>query len=449
MNNRRAIPSVDHLLHRPEIEGLVPDFGYPLVLMSLREALEAIRMDNETLSEDSIFRKTAAILMKRIQPTLRPVINATGVILHTNLGRAILSRDAIDAMNAVAAGYSTLEFDLETGTRGSRSLHTSEVLKEITGAEDSMIVNNNASAVLLCLSALAKRRSVVISRSQLIEIGGGFRVPEVMKQSGAKLIEIGTTNRVHLSDYEEALKSGARVVMRAHSSNFKMIGFTEQPHLAEIVQLAHQYGAILIDDLGSGALVDTSKYGISHEPMVQESILAGVDLVCFSGDKLVGGPQAGIIAGRCDLIEKLRKHSLARALRADKVCLAGLSATLLHYLKGETEMKIPTWRMIAMPIAEIHERALFWKSTLGMGEVVEDRSTIGGGSLPEETLATYVFVLQGKRAPRLMRTLRRCDPPVIARVQKDQVMFDPRTIPPEKDREFLDLLKKALEGANL
>ena len=244
-------------------------------------------------------------------------------------------------MDAVSRGYSNLEYDLEKGARGSRLIHAESILQKLTGAESAIIVNNNASAVLLVLSALANQKRVIISRSQLVEIGGGFRIPDVMKQSGAKLVEVGTTNKIHLRDYEEALQDKGALVMRAHPSNFKIVGFTEEPELKDIVDLAHKAGTFVVDDLGSGALFDTAKYGLAHEPTVQESLAAGVDVVCFSGDKLLGGPQAGIIVGRKDLIDKIKKHPLARAVRADKTCLAGVTATLLHYLKDEAEREDP------------------------------------------------------------------------------------------------------------
>ena len=305
---------------------LIAHYGRPLTLDALRSTLDEVRtrlkLDPEAVASenDLILSQAESRLSVWTGPTLQPVINATGVILHTNLGRAPLSKATIEAMNQVSSGYSNLEFDLETGKRGSRLIHAEDVLKKLLGVEAAVVVNNNASAVLLVLSALASRKRVIIARSQLVEIGGGFRVPDVMKQSGAKLVEVGTTNKVRLSDYEEALQESSGLVMRAHRSNFKMIGFTEEPALKEIVDVTHKADAIVLDDLGSGALLDTAKYGLAHEPTVQESLHAGVDVVCFSGDKLLGGPQAGIIVGKADLIAKIKKHPLARAMRADKTC---------------------------------------------------------------------------------------------------------------------------------
>jgi L-seryl-tRNA(Ser) seleniumtransferase len=375
--------------------------------------------------------------------TLRPVINATGVILHTNLGRAPLSKSAITAMKEAAENYSTLEYDLAKGQRGSRLVHAESILQRLTGAEAALVVNNNASAVLLVLSALASKKRVVISRTQLVEIGGGFRVPDVMKQSGAKLVEVGATNKVRLSDYKEALEEPAALVLRAHRSNFKIVGFTEEPELREIADVADQANVPVLDDLGSGALLDTAKYGLAHEPTVQESLAAGVDLVCFSGDKLLGGPQAGIIVGRKHLIDKIKKHPLARAVRADKICLAGIAATLLHYLKDEAEREIPVWRMMSLTEGQIKVRAVAWQDALGQGDVIASQSAIGGGSLPEECLSTYVLALRVKSPDTFLKKLRECHPPIIARVENDTILFDPRTV--LNDEIFLSNLKSLLQ----
>ncbi len=344
-------------------------------------------------------------------PTLFPVINASGVILHTNLGRAPLSSAAAQSVLAIAQGYSNLEFDLETGRRGSRLAHAREQLNQLTGAEDAMVVNNNAAAVLLILSALANKKRVIISRTQLIEVGGGFRIPDVMRQSGAKLVEIGTTNRVHLSDYEVALAEQTALVIHAHHSNFKMTGFTDEPDIADIADLAHKSGVIFADDLGSGALLATERFGLVHEPTVQESIIAGADLVCFSGDKLLGGPQAGIIVGKSGLIEKVKKHPLARAVRIDKLSLAALSATLQHYLRDEAECEIPIWRMISTSPKNLKSRAKLWAANLGQGEVVASESTVGGGSLPGESMPTWVLALTVKGPELIFEKIENGAPP--------------------------------------
>jgi L-seryl-tRNA(Ser) seleniumtransferase len=292
--------------------------------------------------------------------------------------------------------------------------------------------------VLLVLSALAKRRRVVISRTQLVEIGGGFRIPDVMTQSGAHLYEVGTTNRVHPEDYAEAIISASpALVLHAHRSNFRISGFTSEPALQQLAEISHQAGIPLVDDLGSGAFLDTSQYGLEHEPTVYDSLSAGSDLVCFSGDKLLGGPQAGIIVGRLDLIARLKKHPLARAIRADKLCLAALSATLLHYLKNEVIQEIPIWRMIAASPDDLQMRAHHWMQELGFGEVIASISTVGGGTLPEETLPTQVLALSVSSPNRFMKQLRDSQPPVIARLDENKVLFDPRTVLPEQDDDLL------------
>jgi L-seryl-tRNA(Ser) seleniumtransferase len=305
-------------------------------------------------------------------------------------------------------------------------------------------VNNNAGALLLALIALARRRRVIISRTQLVEIGGGFRIPDVMNQSGAKLVEVGATNRVHLRDYEEALEAPAALVVRAHHSNFRIIGFTSEPPVVEIAALAHQKGVPLLDDLGSGVLLDTARFGLAHEPTVQESLAAGADLVCFSGDKLLGGPQAGIVVGRADLVTRMKKHPLARALRADKLCLAGLSATLLHYLKDEAEREIPIWRMMAAAPADLAARAQQWAAVVGAGLVLPGLSTVGGGSLPEETLPTFLLALDVARPNAFLDRLRASSPPVIARVENNRVVLDPRSVLPEEEAALLGVVGQTL-----
>ncbi|HEX9091825.1 MAG TPA: L-seryl-tRNA(Sec) selenium transferase, partial [Anaerolineales bacterium] len=395
---------------------------------------------------DELLHSAHDLLNKWISPSLLPVINATGVILHTNLGRAPLSQSAIQALQDVSAGYSNLEFDLPSGKRGARLVHAESLLTHLTQAEAALIVNNNAAAVLLVLSALAKRRAVVISRTQLVEIGGGFRIPEVMQQSGARLYEVGTTNRVHSSDYQTAIEEASpALILHAHRSNFRLSGFTSEPELGELAQIAHQAGILLVDDLGSGALLNTDRFGLGHEPMVSESLVSGADLVCFSGDKLLGGPQAGIIIGKADLVVKLKKHPLARAIRADKLCLAALSATLLHYLKDEATSQIPIWRMIAQTADSLRTRANEWMEAIGAGEVIPALSTVGGGSLPDETLPTFVMALPARSPDSLLERLRRCQPPVIARLEEDKVVLDPRTVLPEQEGDLLSAIRSSLD----
>jgi len=429
---------------------LIETYGRPLTLQALRGSLDDVRArfrlhpELALPSTEEILFRARSRLSVWTQPTLIPVINATGVIVHTNLGRAPLSKATIAAMQVAAQGYSNLEYDLDKGKRGSRLIHAESVLQKLTGAEAAVVVNNNASAVMLTLAALSNRKRAIIARSQLVEIGGGFRVPDVMKQSGAKLVEVGTTNRVHLADYEEALSEPTGVVMRAHRSNFKIIGFTEEPDLKDIVDVAHKADVPVVDDLGSGSFLDTAKYGLAHEPTVQESLDAGVDVVCFSGDKLLGGPQGGIIVGRKDLIARIKKHPLARAVRADKVALAGITATLLHYLKDEAEREIPIWQMISMTRRQVKAQAEAWQDALGQGEVIESESTVGGGSLPGESMKTWVLALNVKSPDKFMAKLRKSDPPLIARTENDRVLLDPRTVLPEQDETLISILKSQL-----
>jgi L-seryl-tRNA(Ser) seleniumtransferase len=446
MNSLRDLPSIEQLLQ--SATHLIEPYGRSLTLDALRRTLDEIRerfkADQQTVlpTTDLILTQAEASLSAWTASSLFPVINATGVILHTNLGRAPLSKATLQAMNAVALDYSNLEYDLTKGKRGSRLIHAESVLQKLTGVEAALVVNNNASAVLLVLSALANRKRVVIARSQLVEIGGGFRVPDVMKQSGAKLVEVGTTNKVRLSDYKDAFEEKTAVVMRAHRSNFKIVGFTEEPELKQIAEAAHMNNVIVVDDLGSGALVDTARYGLAHEPTVQESLAAGVDIVCFSGDKLLGGPQAGIIIGRKDLLDKIKKHPLARAVRADKTCLAGVTATLIHYLKDEAEREIPILKMMSLTPEQVKGRVESWRDALGQGEVVESESTVGGGSLPEESMPTFVLALDVKSPDKFLKRLRDANPPVIARTENDKVLFDPRTV--FDDGALLRVLKMAL-----
>lgn len=443
----RSLPSVDRLL---QVGGpLIANYGRPLTLKALRVVLDEIRADVDAgvgvSPQEQILSCAESHLVEWTKPTLQPVVNATGVVLHTNLGRAPLSKAAILAMHEISQGYSNLEFDLETGKRGSRLIHVEPVLQNLTGAQAGLVVNNCASAVLLVLTALANRKPVIIPRSQLVEIGGGFRIPDVMKQSGAKLVEIGTTNKVRISDFEEALAavppSSAALVMRAHRSNFKIIGFTDEPELKTIIEITHKHAAVFVDDLGSGALIDTARFGMEHEPTIQESLAAGADVVMFSGDKLLGGPQAGIIVGKLELITKIKRHPLARAVRADKTCLAGLTATLLHYLKDEAEREIPVWRMISMPLDQVKSRAETWQREIGCGDVVASESTVGGGSLPGESFPTWVLSLPVKSPDKFLARLRKYTPAVIARTKNDRILFDPRTVLPEQNDVILACLK--------
>jgi len=455
----RDLPSVDRLL--AQSDELVRAYGRPLTTQAYRDVLEAARAQlrgqangGAAPTPQDLVAQARARLAHLTTSSLRPVINATGVIIHTNLGRSPLSAAALAEVAAAARGYSNLEYDLDGGERGSRHTHVEGLLTQLTGAEAALVVNNNAAALLLMLAALAHDQGVVIARSQLVEIGGGFRVPDVMKQSGARLVEVGTTNRVNLEDYRQALDpngDAATFVLHAHRSNFQLIGFVSEPGLAELAGL----GRPLLDDLGSGTLLDTAAFGLAHEPMVQESLAAGAALACFSGDKLLGGPQAGIVAGRRELVDKLKRHPLARAVRADKLCLAALSATLQHYLRDEAVREIPVWRMIAAPLEALEERAQSWaaqlRSVTQLGgsmaaSVVDGESTVGGGSLPGETLPTRLLALAVPAPNALAARLRAQNPPIVARVADERVLFDPRTVMVEEERALLEGIGNTITG---
>ncbi len=440
----RDLPAIDKLLEWDAVQPFIEVHGRETVVQSLRETLQDIRekllaRTINTVSLDEIFQQVAQQLADRATLSLRPVINATGVIIHTNLGRAPLSLDAIDAMNAVASGYSNLEFDLDTGKRGKRTAHIEDLVAETIGAEAALVVNNAASALFMTLSALASGREAIISRGQLIEIGGGFRIPDVMKQSGVQLVEVGTTNRTRLGDYENAITEQTALLMRAHSSNFRMMGFTEETPLHDIAALAHGHNLLCVDDLGSGALLDTASYGLSHEPTVQESLAAGADVVIFSGDKLLGGPQAGLIVGKESVLALLKKHPLARALRVDKLTISALAMTLLHYQRGQATEKVPVWQMIAKPREEIHSIAERWAS-ITAGELLEGESTIGGGSVPGETIPTTLFSPHVNSAQAVQTWFRERQIPIITRIKSDNLLLDPRTILPHQ----LEVVDEAL-----
>jgi L-seryl-tRNA(Ser) seleniumtransferase len=453
-NSFQHLPSVDRVLQDEQLRRATTELGAATTTEAVRAELAERRSAVAAGDGDFSFEQVVAAAVERayasVRMSLRPVINATGVIIHTNLGRAPLSDATLAAMAAAGRGYSNLEYDLEAGDRGSRYDHLETLLCRVTGAEAAIAVNNNAAALLLALSALAQGHEVVISRGQLVEIGGGFRIPDVMAQSGATLVEVGTTNRTYLRDYEAAIGDTTVALMRVHTSNFRVIGFVASAELAELAQLAKQRGLLLLDDLGSGCLLDTRPYGLAPEPTPQESLSAGADLVLFSGDKLLGGPQAGIIAGRRDLIAALRRHPLARALRMDKASIAGLNATLLHYLKGEAEREVPVWRMIATPLEKLDKRARAWADAIGPGAVVEDgQSMIGGGTLPEESLPARLLAItygNGGDPEDLARRLRLGATPIVSRVERHRLLLDPRTIDPRDDLEIVGLIKAALAG---
>jgi len=414
-----------------------------------RRRLEELRQDPpprvDNAAEADRLAQVARVLG---EGRLRRVINASGVVLQTNLGRSPLSADAVEAVGDLASGYLDLEFDLGRGRRGERATRLGSALEALLGVP-GVVVNNNAAALLLSLFTLAKGQEVVVSRGELVEIGGSFRLPDVMKLSGARLVEVGTTNRTRAADYAEAITARTAILLKVHTSNFRVVGFTEAASGSELAALAGEHRLVFLEDLGSGALLDTAGGGLGHEPTVQEALAAGADLVCFSGDKLLGGPQAGIVAGRQDLVARLGKSPLYRALRPDKLTLAALQATLAAYLRGEAEAELPLWRMLRMTAAETRARAQGWAAGLaGAGpEIVEVESPVGGGSLPGQALAGYALALPprpGLSSYRLAERLRRGDPAVLARVSDDRVVLDPRTISAADDEALLAAVRAAL-----
>jgi L-seryl-tRNA(Ser) seleniumtransferase len=445
----RSLPGVDKVLTHRRIAVIAAKYPHDLLVDVIREQLEQERLSiiggKSGASLDDIVKAVLGRLDTVIKPSLRRVVNASGVILHTNLGRAPLSHEAISAMEEASRGYSSLEINLESGSRGSRQVHVESLLCRLTGAEAALVVNNNASGVMLGLTALARRKKVIVSRGQAVEIGGGFRIPDVMRQSGAKLVEVGTTNCTYASDFEQAIDERTAALMRVHSSNFRLVGFTSEVSLEELIGIARKYDLMVLDDLGSGSLLDTTAFGLAPEPMVQQSVKAGASLTFFSGDKLLGGPQAGVIVGKKEYVDKLKKHPLARAARIDKIRLAGMAATLLHYLKGEAVAKVPVWQMIAAPLKEIEKRAALWAKALGEGvKVVDGETMIGGGSLPGGSLPTKLLAIGGgsKKVQEIGRKLRLRERPVIGRIEKDLLLLAPRTVLPEED----EIVVRALSG---
>ncbi|MBI4199170.1 MAG: L-seryl-tRNA(Sec) selenium transferase [Chloroflexi bacterium] len=451
----RHLPSVDRVLAQEDVQALLSTYPHDLVVSLVRQELEQGR---RTIADGGVapsLAEVAAGVVQRARSLAqrwpRPVINATGVVLHTNLGRAPLSGAALQAIADVARGYSDLEYDLPEGQRGSRQSKIASLLCQVTGAEAGLAVNNNAAAVLLGLAAIASGREVIVSRGEAVEIGGRFRIPDVLAQSGATLVEVGTTNRTYLSDYEAGITERTAAILKVHASNFRVLGFTESPSLADLVALARQRGLPVLHDIGSGCLLDTAQFGLAHEPTPQESLAAGCALVFFSGDKLLGGPQAGLIVGQREVVQRLERHPLARAVRLDKLTLAALDATMRHYLKGEATQAIPIWRMIALTQEQVRLRAEAWARALGpRAELAQGLSTIGGGSLPGETLPTWLVALDAHDIPggaqELARRLRRGEPPAVARIEEERVLLDPRTVLPEEDEGLLGVVRKALLG---
>lgn len=449
----RAIPSVSDALADPEVAGLVGAYSHDSIVAVVREALDAARDAVRAGCDPPTLPQVVAAVARRAEEKWRPwprgVVNATGVVLHTNLGRAPLSGASVDAMRVAALGYSNLEFDLETGSRGSRQAHVSRLICQATGAEAAFVVNNNASAVMLGLAAVAVGKQVIVSRGEAVEIGGGFRIPDVLRQSGAELVEVGTTNRTYAADFANAINENTGAILSVHASNFRVIGFTHAPTTAELVEVGGRSGVPVLHDLGSGCLLDTRPYGLAHEPMPQESVAAGVALGFFSGDKLMGGPQAGIIVGKREWVDVVSRHPLARAVRIDKMSMAALSATALHYIRGEALSEVPVWKMISSPLDDLERRAAAWASDAGcVATVVPARSAIGGGSLPGETMESVALRIDcerlGSSPEMVLAALRGRERPVIARIEDRGVMLDPRTVLPGQDDAVADALRDIL-----
>ncbi len=444
----RSIPSVDTVLRDPRIGALAGELSLAAVTNLVREVTDSARAAVLGGADAPEFEQLTERILRRAERSWsnwpRRVINATGVVLHTNLGRAPMSAAAIEAAGMAAAGYSDLEFDLDSGKRGSRNSRISQVIADVSGAEAGIAVNNNASAVLIALSAIAEGKEVIVSRGEAVEIGGGFRIPDVMRRSGATLVEVGTTNRTYARDYGAAVTPNTAAILKVHPSNFSVQGFTHEPDLADLVAVGREHDIPVLNDLGSGTLLDTRRFGMEREPTVQDSVTDGAAITMFSGDKLLGGPQAGIIAGKRELVDRISKHPLARAVRMDKMALAALTATLLSYLKDDAESEIPIWRMISADNETIEQRANSWRKSIGVGEVKSGRSTVGGGSLPGETLPTSVLSLPDGDAETLAAALRSTETPVIARIHEEQLLLDPRTVLPEEDEQVIAALKAAL-----
>jgi L-seryl-tRNA(Ser) seleniumtransferase len=444
----RSLPAVDALVRDVERrlngDALPRELLVALARATLDETRRSVGAGGGAPNLEAIAETVVARARDAARPSLRPLINATGVILQTNLGRAPLSEAALAAMRAVGQGYSNLEYDLEAGARGSRYTHLAALLARLTGAEAALAVNNNAAAIYLALTALASGREVIVSRGQAVEIGGGFRIPDVLRQSGAALVEVGTTNRTYAADFEAAITERSALLLRVHTSNFQLTGFVHETPLAEMVAVGRARGVAVLDDLGSGTLLPTAPHGLAPEPTVQESVAAGADLVTFSGDKLLGGPQAGLIVGRAELVERLRRHPLARALRVDKTTIAGLEATLLAYLRGWAHEEIPVWRMIAARPEGLRARAERIATRLG-AEVVGCASAVGGGSLPGQTLPSYAVAVDVPDPEALARALRLGEPAVVARIAEGRLLLDVRTVLPEQDEWLVTALRRVGE----
>jgi len=459
-NPFRNLPAVHEVLKTPAVQALAKDHAHAVIVAAVRQELAELRRGlgrGETVDGkagvEAVAGRVAARLGRELRPRLRPVINATGIILHTNLGRSPVAEEAARAAYEAAGGYLNLELDLETGKRSSRQAAVREWLCRLTGAGSATAVNNNAAATVLALRALCRGREVVISRGQLIEIGGGFRIPEIMAVSGAVLREVGTTNITRLADYERAIGPDTAALMQVHSSNYRVSGFTKSVPLADLAGLGRKHALVVIDDIGSGALLDFGRFGFRGEPVARQSIAAGADLVLFSGDKLLGGPQAGILAGRKECIQAIEKDPLMRAFRLDKMTLAALEATLRLYLNEEHALReVPVLRMLGMPLADLRQRAealaVRLRATDGLAavKVMEDVAYVGGGSLPDQALATCVLELETQAVSdaELARRLRTGSPAVIGRLRDGKLVLDVRTVFPEQEAALLGAVRQAV-----
>lgn len=462
----RQLPSVDELMNIAALTQLREEYSRDVIVNAARAVLGDLRAEiisdvavppaPEEFSVESICKRITSYLHDKFSPSLRKAVNATGIILHTGLGRAVLSQQAIDAINDVAQGYCTLATDLETGRRGHRDVHLNDLLCELTGAEAATVVNNNAAATMLILNTLAKGREVIVSRGQLVEIGGSFRMPEVMETSGAILKEVGTTNKTHLRDYVAAISENTGAILRVHQSNYRIVGFFEEPPIEDLVAVGRDHNLPVIDDLGSGALVNLSEYGLEAEPMVQDSIKAGADVVCFSGDKLIGGPQSGVIVGKAGVLETIRKNPLARAMRIGKMTIAGMEATLRLFLNpARLNQQHPDYEMFSRSLEELDQRARAVADRLAASimeeaevSVVDGGSQVGSGSVPAQTMPTTLLSVKPAAisAQTLAKELRYYTPPIFTRVQHEAVLFDFRTIRPDEDVLVQEALCQLLRG---
>lgn len=451
----RNIPKVDVLLEEEKIQNAVLEYGRDVVMESVHEKMDELRAFIGTCEDEDAALEEIKNLSERIlehikkvhTPNMRMVINGTGTILHTNLGRAPISKEHMEKLMNIVTGYSNLEYNLEAGKRGERYSHFEQLLCKLTGAEAAMAVNNNAAAVMLILSSMAKGGEVVVSRGELVEIGGKFRIPDVMEQSGATLVEVGTTNKTHFSDYEEAITENTKALLKVHTSNYRIVGFTDTVTIADLLPLAKEYDLPLIEDLGSGVLIDLSKYGLTYEPTVQDSLKSGADVVCFSGDKLLGGPQAGIIVGKKKYIDQMKKNQLTRALRIDKFTATALELVLQEYLSEEKAVKnIPTLRMIHEKQEEVAQRAKTLRRMLRNANLAADfdleecESQIGGGSLPLERIPSMAVTIKPHHmsVPKLEEAMRHLEVPIIPRTANDTIYLDVRTI---ESRWFKDIVR--------